>query len=188
MAGATGLRYNFPGNNRHEVPESPLFERQMGNEEFVELQQLKLVIDDLQQRIVKLEKINVDLEGRLEDQAKQSMAVEKECLLIEQKWRGSNDELLKEIENWKVAFQGEKLKGDRLREQVHRTERELYGILQRKYELMRGGPTGGNRTGLGNAKANSNPEPSSLRRGENSHSGSGWDSDLFQTAKVRGYV
>jgi prefoldin subunit 5 len=67
----------------------------MGNEDYVELQQLRLVIDDLQGRIVKLEKINVDLESRLEDQAKQSMAVEKECLQIEQKWRSSNGELEK---------------------------------------------------------------------------------------------
>ena len=30
------------------------------------------------------------------------------------------------------------MKGDRVREHLSRTERELYGILQRKYELLRG--------------------------------------------------
>jgi len=182
MAGATGLRYNFA---RNEAPESPLFERQMGGDEYVELQQLRLVIDSLQQRVMKLEKINVDLEGRLEDQAKQSMAVEKECTLIEQRWQSKNDELLKEIDKWKRAFQGEKLKGDRLREQVHRTERELYGILQRKYELMRGGPPGSNRGMVPpNLKSSSSSEVAGLRRGGESVSSNNWDSDLFNTAKV----
>jgi hypothetical protein len=36
----------------------------------------------------------------------------------------------------------EEKKGDRLREQISRTEKELYSILQKKYELMRG-PGGG---------------------------------------------
>jgi hypothetical protein len=34
------------------------------------------------------------------------------------------------------------LKTQKLREHLSRTERELYGILQRKYQLMRGGPQG----------------------------------------------
>lgn len=142
MAGVTGLRYNF-GRTTNEIviSESPLFERQnnIQKDDYVELQQLRIIIDNLQSRIVKLEKINVDLEGRLEEQAKQSMIIEKECLLIEQKWILKNDEKTKEIEYYKNLFQQEKLKGDRLREHLHRTERELYSILQRKYELMKGG-------------------------------------------------
>ena len=178
MAGPRGMMYNFV---RQDTQETPLFERQMGNGESVELQQLQLVVDNLQHRIMNLEKINTDLEVRLEDQAKQSMAVEKECLLIEQRWKSKNDELLAEIEKWKTSFRQEKLKGDRLREQVHRSERELYGILQRKYELMRGpgtnkpnqgthnkGPPGGNNTGSDgfNSRRTELPSASSMREND----------------------
>jgi prefoldin subunit 5 len=59
--------------------DTPLWER-IGSDEFAELQQCREIIESLQQRVNNLEKINVDLEYRLEDQAKQCMAVEKECL------------------------------------------------------------------------------------------------------------
>ena len=143
MAGATGLRFTFP---RHDVPshDSPLFER-MGTEEYAQLQDCRQIIDSLQQRVHDLERINLDLEYRLEDQAKQCMEVEKECVSIERNWKAKGKVLEKEIGSWKQQFEAQKLKGDRVREHLSRTERELYGILQRKYELLRG--PGGRPTG-----------------------------------------
>jgi hypothetical protein len=44
----------------------------------------------------------------------------------------------KSISDWKNEYEILKSKGDRLRGHLSRTERELYGILQRKYELTRG--------------------------------------------------
>ena len=136
MAGATGLRFTFP---RHDIPshDSPLFER-MGTEEYAQLQDCRQIIDSLQQRVHDLERINLDLEFRLEDQAKQCMEVEKECVSIDRSWKTKCKVLEKEITNWKEQFEAQKLKGDRVREHLSRTERELYGILQRKYELLRG--------------------------------------------------
>ena len=150
MAGATGLRFTFP---RHDVPpqqhDSPLFER-MGTDEYAQLQDFRQIIDSLQQRVLDLERINLDLEYRLEDQAKQCMEVEKECVSIERSWKAKGEALEREIADWKQQHDAQKLKGDRVREHLSRTERELYGILQRKYELMRGpggrpmgGPGGG---------------------------------------------
>jgi len=78
------------------------------------------------------------LEYRLEDQAKQCMAVEKECLELEREWKTRCETLENEICNWKNEYEILKSKGDRLRGHLSRTERELYGILQRKYELTRG--------------------------------------------------
>ena len=43
----------------------------------------------------------------------------------------------REIEEWKKKFLIEEKKGDRLREQISRTEKELYSILQKKYELRK---------------------------------------------------
>ncbi len=122
--------------------ESPLFERQVGNDEYNELQQCRNMIDHLQQRIQRLEHINVDLERRLEDQAKETMTLETECIKIERSWKSKCESLENEIHQWKIAHETERGKGTKLREQLSRTEKELYGILQRKYELMRG-PAGG---------------------------------------------
>lgn len=179
MAGVTGVRYSY---NR-STSETPLFERQLGNEDYLEQQHLKMVIDNLQHRVDSLEKINTDLEYRLEDQAKQSMAVEKECMLIEQRWKKKNDELVTEINQWKKAFESEKRKGDKLREQLNRTERELYGILQRKYELIRG--PGTNKAAVnsrGNLSASN--DMGNLKRSDNSQTqSSAWDGNLFSTGK-----
>eukprot|EP01039_Chlorochromonas_danica_P007324 gene7324-8105_t len=137
MSGTAGLKYNF---SRNSSSESPLFERQLsnGSVEQLEVHQLRLLAESLQQRVQKLERINLDLEGRLETQAKQSMALEAECISIDRQWKTRCEDLEQEIAKWKAEFQSEKVKGDRLREQLSRSERELYGILQRKYELMRG--------------------------------------------------
>lgn len=122
--------------------DSPLFERQVGNDEYNELQHCRSMIEHLQQRIQRLEHINVDLERRLEDQAKDTMALETECIKIERMWKSKCELLENEILQWKIAHETERGKGTKLREQLSRTEKELYGILQRKYELMRG-PAGG---------------------------------------------
>lgn len=154
--GNGGMRYNF--NSRSDlassgggqltgsnIPESPLFERQMSNDEYTEFQQCRAIIEAQQNRIEKLEHINVDLEARLEEQAKQSMEIEAECIAIERQWSSRCEALENEITRWKRECEGERLKSDRLREQLSRAEKELYGILQRKYELMRGPATiGGN--------------------------------------------
>jgi len=127
---------------------SPLFER-MGAEE--ELLQCRQIIDALQNRVRDLERINLDLEYRLEDSAKQCMATEKECVAVETKWKDKNKELEKDIDTWKRTCADQELKTSKLREHLSRTEKELYGILQRKYELMRGpgrgGPAGPGRGG-----------------------------------------
>jgi hypothetical protein len=44
------------------------------------------------------------------------------------------------MEDWKEKHNKQTKKTERLHEHLNRTERELYGILQRKYQLMRGGP------------------------------------------------
>jgi hypothetical protein len=72
MAGATGLRFTFP---RHDVPrhDSPLFDG--GPDEYAQLQDARGVINCLQQRVQDLERINHDLEYRLEDQSEQCVEV-----------------------------------------------------------------------------------------------------------------
>jgi len=66
------------------------------------------------------------------------MDVEKECMATKREWASKCDILQAEIEHWKNEHLLEQTKSTKLREQNSRTERELYRILQRKYELMRG--------------------------------------------------
>jgi hypothetical protein len=75
------------------------------------------------------------------------MTLEKECIANEREWKIKSENLEKEILYWKIEFESQKVKGDRLREHLSRTEREMYGLLQRKYEFMRG-PAGNNKGGL----------------------------------------
>ena len=129
MAGVTGLRYNFANprrtgsglsigdDNRFDRSGSgastenlPLFER-IGNEEFNELHHCKSIIETQQQRLNRLEKINVDLEYRLEEQAKIAMDIEKECVTIEANMRQSIEKRDLEIANAIKAFESEKKKG-----------------------------------------------------------------------------
>ena len=177
-----GLRYSF---EPQPLQETPLFERQSGTDDFEELAKEKKKSEFLQERIMQLEKINVDLEKRLEEQAKASMLVEKECLLVEQRWQAKNAELLEEIEKLKRSFKQEKLKGDRLREQVHRSERELYGILQRKYELMRGPGTNKHPPNIPNGKG---PGQDGFISREIASAASMRDSELLGTKVSSRYV
>ena len=132
--------YASKGGGSGDRTNSPLFER-MGAEE--ELLQCRQIIDALQNRVRDLERINLDLEYRLEDSAKQCMATEKECVAVEMKWKDKTKELEKDIVTWKRTCADQELKTSKLREHLSRTEKELYGILQRKYELMRGPGRGG---------------------------------------------
>jgi len=130
----------------------------MGAEE--ELLQCRQIVDALQNRVRDLERINLDLEYRLEDSAKQCMATEKECVAVEMKWKDKTKELEKDIDTWKRTCADQQLKTSKLREHLSRTEKELYGILQRKYELMRGPGRGGPGRGRGGPRESSMGGPS----------------------------
>ena len=130
------MRFAFPPHDytRHDAP---LFER-MGTDDYNQLQNSRHQTDALQQRIHDLERVNLDLEYRLEDQAKQCMEIEKECVSIERSWKVKCKTFEDEIAAGKKQFEAQKMKSDRVRDHLSRTEKELYGILQRKYELIRG--------------------------------------------------
>lgn len=190
MAGATGLRYNF---SKPSANDSPLFERQIGDE-YAELQHCRMIIEQQQQRINRLETINMDLERRLEDQARQSMDVEAECIAIERRWKERGDLYQLEIERVKKEHDIEKRRSAQLREQLSRTERELYVILQRSYELRRGPAVSGNKSAPGGGAGGDSMINSKLSASSETQYGSGSglkrvdttasDLDLYHIAKV----
>lgn len=141
----------YNGNN---TTDAPLFQRN-SRDDYTELQKCHNIMNKLQERVNSLESININLESRLEKEAKQNMNLERECILIENSWKLKCESLEKEIEKWKLDSATEKIKNEKLREHLSRTERELYGILQRKYELMRGS----------SQKGGKNTSPMSLNNG-----------------------
>jgi len=135
--------------------ESPLFQRLNDNtnapvsSNVSELQQYRQKLVQNQARIKQLERINTDLESRLEDQAKQCLQAERNCVDIEKKWRAKCERIEAELRSSQKHGEEAELKSERLREHLSRTERELYGLLQRKYELMRGSGQSGGSGGAG---------------------------------------
>ena len=217
MSGATGLRFTFASSSSSREPlpshdgvdlmspggtDAPFFARIKTVEE---LQKCKQDVEALQARVNDLERINSDLEHRLEEQAKQSMLVEKECISLERKWRAKCELLEKDTDTWKREYEEEKRKSEKLREHLSRTERELYSIIQRKHELMRtggqgakgGGGVGGvggsgglnglkrDLAGVGGANGSSE-RLGGLRRSESSHSNSvDQINDLFANRQAK---
>ena len=74
----------------------------------------------MNQRIAGLERINNDLERRLEEQAKYTLAVEKRMTELEMKWKEKNDMLLKETEEIRERFQQQQKKNEKLRDVLAR--------------------------------------------------------------------
>ena len=74
------------------------------------------------------------------------MAAEKQCTDTGIEWSQTYATLEMEIEKWKLAYKQEKLKSEHFKEQLSRTEREMYSILQRKYEVIRGPGNSGKKT------------------------------------------
>jgi hypothetical protein len=77
------------GDKYQEIPirngggDSTLWQRTDNDTDFNELHKNRQIIDALQSRLEHLERINMDLEYRLEDQAKQCIAAERECKTTE---------------------------------------------------------------------------------------------------------
>jgi hypothetical protein len=58
---------------------------------------------------------------------------------------------IKEVEDWKLLHRKEEERASSLRAHLSRTERELYQVLQKKHQIMRG--TGGSAAVVSNGPA-----------------------------------
>lgn len=165
----TGIHQNgniTPMNDAY----APLFQR-IGNQDFAELQNCHAIIESLQYRVQCLEDINLNLEHRLEHEAKANIQLERDIITTEKNWKSKCSSLEDEIVVLKKNCEVEKVKNERLREHLSRTERELYSILQRKYEFMRGGASAGQVGPVGNGKKggpSTSWESSLLKSGDSS--------------------
>lgn len=88
------------------------------------------------QRIADVEAINIDLEVRLEVQAREYIELESDAAESLARWKTQYEVLMEEAANWKRLHVQQELKNHKIRDQLLRTERELHGILQKKYDIM----------------------------------------------------
>ena len=104
--------------------------------DIAELQDCRQHLRMCAERIAELESMNIDLENRLESQANDSIRFETEATESQRRWKEQYEALEKECEMWRQSNSQLELKNHQLRNQLLRTERELHGILQKKYEFM----------------------------------------------------
>lgn len=128
----------------------PLFER-LVSDDVQELKSYSRIIQSQNARLAELERVNDDLERRLEIQAKQKMTLESELTAMERQWSVRYSELETERDAWKGAVEAERRRSAGLRDQISRKDRELHRMLQRKYD--------GGRDGRAGSQMGSNPPP-----------------------------
>lgn len=88
------------------------------------------------QRIADMETINVDLEARLEAQAREYIELESDAAESLAHWKTQYKALAEEADKWKQLHGQQELRNKKIRDQLLRTERELHGILQKKYDII----------------------------------------------------
>ncbi|KAG5180366.1 hypothetical protein JKP88DRAFT_270240 [Tribonema minus] len=116
--------------------QAPLFER-VSHDDVAELHACHAQLTELEARCGDLERINVDLELRLERQAKERMTVDREIAESNQAWEARLLAAATEAAEARSKLENEVRLGDIARDKLRRTERELHRILQKKYDIVR---------------------------------------------------
>eukprot|EP00611_Tribonema_gayanum_P030126 TRINITY_DN8280_c0_g1_i1.p1 TRINITY_DN8280_c0_g1~~TRINITY_DN8280_c0_g1_i1.p1 ORF type:complete len:211 (-),score=73.35 TRINITY_DN8280_c0_g1_i1:294-926(-) len=116
--------------------QAPLFER-VSHDDVAELHACHAQLTELEARCGDLERINVDLELRLERQAKERMTVDREIAESNQAWEARLLAAATEAAEARAKLENEVRLGDIARDKLRRTERELHRILQKKYDIVR---------------------------------------------------
>lgn len=124
---------SLPDMDSSSVPPTPLFER-LVTEEVQELKSYARIIEAQNRRIQELQRIHDDLESRLEQQTKARMNLEAKLDDEKQKWIENQGTLEKECNVWKSHAQSERMKNEKLLEQVNRKDKEIHRMIQRKYD------------------------------------------------------
>ena len=116
--------------------DAPLFER-MGQDELAEIQLIQQQLGESEERRMELERINLDLERRLEVQAKERMNNESEMAEETRVWQQRLAQADDRCKEWKGRCEMEQKHREVLVEKLRRTEKELHRILQKKYDIVK---------------------------------------------------
>lgn len=109
----------------------------------MEREQAVSTIANLEEKISLLERVNLDLELRLEQKARESMLLEGECLESQRSGQLRIQSLEMDIRMWKVECAAQDIRNKELKEMLSRTEMEMHSIFQRKSEHGKSRPSSG---------------------------------------------
>jgi hypothetical protein len=109
----------------------------MGQDDIAELQHCHQQLAEAEARCGELERINLDLERRLEAQAKERMRADKEVAQEVLMWEERLAQADAKSEEWKGRCEMEQKHREVVLDKLRRTERELHRILQKKYDIVK---------------------------------------------------
>jgi hypothetical protein len=109
----------------------------MSHDDLAELRHCHAQLAEYEARCGDLERINIDLESRLEKQAKDRMEVDREIAEGSHRWERRLAEAAAERDEWRARLEAEQRHSEIVREKLRRTEKELHRILQKKYDIVR---------------------------------------------------
>ena len=144
------FRADYGGDGGDGDEHVPLFQRrtedearaqQLGDgESRQEVERLRRQLREIRRRLGEIEHINVNLEERLQHQARVHVADAREKDASLSAARAERDAARQEVNKWKRDFALKIRECDRAAEQLRRAEKELYRMHQRKYELLEARP------------------------------------------------
>lgn len=134
-----GMQMPFPPG---EVPPmdhyggTPLFQRlSSGTDHMGELEECQRHLEQTKAALADSQRMNADLERRLENQGMQRMNLEAELNSAHQNHQVEIEKKNRVIEEWTKEADLLQQQNKRLRENMARLERELQGVLARKYDM-----------------------------------------------------
>lgn len=101
-----------------------------------ELQDLGRMVETYRQRVAECERMNADLEQRLESQGRQRMALEGELTERVRAHKKEMEAKQQELNAWQQRYETLQHQCHKVRDNLQRTERELMSVLSKKYELV----------------------------------------------------
>lgn len=115
----------------------PLFQRlDPGTDHFTDFQELQRHAEAYRQRAADFERMNADLEHRLERQGNQRMQLEAALAEAQRGHARAMEDKERELTEQQQRLEQLQVQNHRLRDNLHRTERELVGVLAKKYEIV----------------------------------------------------
>lgn len=137
VAAAATVRAAGSESGTRAEPAPLLFER-LVTEEAQELRTYAHIIEQQNRRLAELERQHGELEAKVEQKAKDVVALEQTLERREVDWQAESNALKQERDRWRDSVQSEQVKNERLLDLVYRKDKEIQRMIQRKYDTAGG--------------------------------------------------
>ena len=140
VAAAATVRAAGSESGTRTEPAPLLFER-LATEEAQELRTYAHIIEQQNRRLAELERQHGELEAKVEQKAKDVVALEQTLERREVDWQAESNALKQERDRWRDSVQSEQVKNERLLDLVYRKDKEIQRMIQRKVCISIGWPS-----------------------------------------------